>query len=204
MEARVAGALGVTGARTKRLKEAADDLKNESNSNIVRMAQGGDLVAAYVASNRGILDDQGQIINAIMPQLTRDEDMRNEFVRNARKNGQTHQALQIRMQTAAHEDNGQIRQAFQQGNIAQAQQLIADNEMGRVATSDLVKNQNIGQLAQIPQALNSLTTIFNGMNNRLMNGTPQQQAAAQQQLNNIISDASAQNIQALQNNNMIP
>jgi hypothetical protein len=187
MEARVAGALGVTGARTKRLKEAADDLKNESNANIVRMAEGGDIVAAYVASNRGILDDDSRIINAIMPQLARDEDMRNEFVRNARKNGQTHQALQIRMQTDHFEEPAR------RGNPA----AIAEHEMRRVATSDLAKNQNIGQLSQIPQALAALTAVFDELNTRLTTGTPEQRLAAQQQLNNIISDASAQNLAAL-------
>jgi hypothetical protein len=188
MEARVAGVLGVTGARTKRLKEAADDLKNESNANIQRMAAGGDMVAAYVASNRGILNDN--IVNAIQPQLARDADTRNEFVRNARKNGQAHQALNIRLQTAG----------LEEGAMHNNPAAIATNEINRVATSDLVKNQNINDLAQMPQALAALIAAFDELNNRLTIGTPAQREAAQEQLNRIISEASAQNLAALSAN----
>jgi hypothetical protein len=188
MEARVAGVLGVTGARTKRLKEAADDLKNESNTNIQRMAAGGDMVAAYVASNRGILNDG--IVTAIQPQLARDADMRNEFVRNARKNGQAHQALNIRLQTAG----------LEEGAMHNNPAAIAANEINRVATSDLVKNQNINDLAQMPHALAALITAFDELNNRLTIGTPAQREAAQEQLNRIISEASAQNLAALSAN----
>lgn len=187
-EAAVASFLGVTGARTKRLKEAADDLKNESNVNIQRMAEGGDMVAAYVASNRGILNNN--IVNAIQPQLNRDADMRNEFVRNARKNGQAHQALNIRLQTAG----------LEEGAMHNNPAAIANNEITRIATSELVKSQNVNDLAQIPQGLAALITAFDELNNRLTTGTPAQQAAAQQQLNNIISNASAQNLAALSAN----
>lgn len=184
-EAAVASFLGVTGARTKRLKEDADNLKNESNANIIRMAQGGDMVAAYVASTRGILNNN--IINAIQPRLARDADMRNEFVRNARKNGQAHQALNIRLQTA------NLEEGALQNNPA----AIANNEVTRTRAEDLVKDQNINDLAQIPEALTALNALFDNINARATNAggafSPAQVQAAQQLVNNIVTNATAQN-----------
>jgi hypothetical protein len=197
-EAGVASFLGVTGARTKRLKEDAENLKNESNANIIRMAEAGDMVAAFVASSRGILNEN--IVNAALPHLAGDADMRNEFVRNARKNGQAHEALRIRLQTPGLEDAN----SAQYNNPA----AIAEHEITRVSTADLVKNQNIHQLAQIPEGLAALNATFNGNNSinaRATNlaATPEQRASAQQQLNNIISEASAQNLNALRNNGLV-
>jgi len=197
MEARVAGVLGVTGARTKRLKEAADDLKNESNANIQRMAEGGDMVAAYVASNRGILNDN--IVNAIQPRLARDADMRNEFVRNARKNGQAHQALNIRLQTAGLEDA-----AARQNNPT----AIAEHEIARTRAEDLVKDQNIHDLAQIPEALTALNALFDNINARATNAggafSPAQVQAAQQLINNIVTNSTAQNYRQLTDPRNVP